>query len=580
MPRRVVIALVALALVVSRVQIVLANRRPASTPPPHRSRRLRLSADARSRSGWATSRASSSRRSTSPSRPGYYREAGPRGDVREQDRSGPRHPRRPGRARHRRRRRHERHPGRQPGHPDPLHHDDLRDVPVDRLREGVVGDHVGGRPRGQEDRHPRPVRLVVDHAPGAARLGGPDARRRRRSSTTRTSGRASRSRRTRSTPRPASRTTSRSSSSSSGTEARRAPCRRHRRAAGPGAHRRHDGPGRQARRDRRRSRNATLRAMDEIAADPSKGVDAAIAAVPGARGRSRRRRRRSSTPRSPRGRRPAAGPTTSVPSIARAGRHRSTYLSTLGIVPNPVTVDRLVQEVGAAGARRRRGIQRRRRILRPWPFAGSCPRAAPDRPFPTDASDTETVRRIAGQLDALPVERARFLAAFAYILTRAAAADMDISHAESRAIEQLVAEHGGLPESQAVLVAQIAHHQSLLYSGTEDYLVTRQFRELATQPTDRLALLRCCYLVGAADDTITAHESDALQQIAKELDIERDASTRSATSSPRSSPRSSRCSTCEATRPTTSRRPRTRRPRRAPRPTARGGSATAIEGRR
>jgi uncharacterized tellurite resistance protein B-like protein len=147
---------------------------------------------------------------------------------------------------------------------------------------------------------------------------------------------------------------------------------------------------------------------------------------------------------------------------------------------------------------------------------------ASDRPFPTDPRDTETVRRIAGELDALPVDRARYLAAFAYILTRAAAADMDISQSESRAIEQLVGEHGGLPEAQAVLVAQIARNQSLLYSGTEDYLVTRQFRELATMD-DRLALLRCCYLVGAADDTITAQESDTLQQIAKELDLDRDA---------------------------------------------------------
>jgi uncharacterized tellurite resistance protein B-like protein len=146
---------------------------------------------------------------------------------------------------------------------------------------------------------------------------------------------------------------------------------------------------------------------------------------------------------------------------------------------------------------------------------------ASDRPFPTDPSDTETVRRIAGQLDALPVDRARYLAAFAYILTRAAAADLDISQAESRAIEQLVAEHGGLPDAQAVLVAQIARNQSLLYSGTEDYLVTRQFRELASVD-DRLALLRCCYLVGAADDTITSLESDTLQQIAKELDLDRE----------------------------------------------------------
>ena len=141
---------------------------------------------------------------------------------------------------------------------------------------------------------------------------------------------------------------------------------------------------------------------------------------------------------------------------------------------------------------------------------------------PADARDTETVRRIAGQLDALPVERARYLAAFAYILTRAAAADMDISDVESRAIERLVAEYGTLPEAQAVLVTQIARNQSLLFSGTEDYLVTRQFRELSSAD-DRLALLRCCYLIGAADDTITAQESDTLQQIARELDLDREA---------------------------------------------------------
>lgn len=161
--------------------------------------------------------------------------------------------------------------------------------------------------------------------------------------------------------------------------------------------------------------------------------------------------------------------------------------------------------------------------LRRYLGAGtSGPEAEDDANARLDARDTETVRRIAGQLDALPVSRARFLAAFGYILTRAAAADLDISHVESEAIEQLVAEHGGLPEAQAILVAQIARNQSLLYSGTEDYLVTRQFRELSTQQ-DREALLRCCYIVGAADDTITAAESDLLQQLAKELDLDRTA---------------------------------------------------------
>ncbi|HSL98368.1 MAG TPA: TerB family tellurite resistance protein [Candidatus Deferrimicrobiaceae bacterium] len=146
---------------------------------------------------------------------------------------------------------------------------------------------------------------------------------------------------------------------------------------------------------------------------------------------------------------------------------------------------------------------------------------APATPGHSQAADTQTVRRIIAELEALPRERARFLAAFAYILTRAAAADLHISEVESREIERLVEEHGKLPEAQAVLVANMAHHQSLLYGATEDYLVTRQFRELSTAE-ERLALLRCCYIVGAADGTISAEESHTLQQIAHELDVERE----------------------------------------------------------
>ncbi len=148
-------------------------------------------------------------------------------------------------------------------------------------------------------------------------------------------------------------------------------------------------------------------------------------------------------------------------------------------------------------------------------------RSAPRPPGPpAETADTETVRRIVRELESLPPERARFLAAFAYILARAASADLHISDVESAVIERLVAEHGGLPEAHAVLVAEIAKAQSTLAGGTEDYVVTRQFRELSG-PEERLRLLRCCYLVGAADDSISSEESSVLQQIARELDVER-----------------------------------------------------------
>ena len=154
----------------------------------------------------------------------------------------------------------------------------------------------------------------------------------------------------------------------------------------------------------------------------------------------------------------------------------------------------------------------------------SAPDSATPAPSPGasggDDSDTDTVRRIVRELEALPPERARFLASFAYVLTRAAAADMEIASVEMAAIERLIGEYGGLPPAQAVLVAEMARTQELLYGGTEDYLVTRQFKALST-PEERVALLRCCYLVGAADDTITASESDTLQEIAYELDLDR-----------------------------------------------------------
>jgi uncharacterized tellurite resistance protein B-like protein len=129
--------------------------------------------------------------------------------------------------------------------------------------------------------------------------------------------------------------------------------------------------------------------------------------------------------------------------------------------------------------------------------------------------DTSTVRRIAGELDRLAPEQARYLAAFAYVLARVAHADLEISDSEVERMESLMAEEG-LSKPQAALVVQLARHQATHFSGTEDYLVTRQFRELAN--TEQcLALLRCLYHVAAAHGHISAREDAAIRQIASEL---------------------------------------------------------------
>ena len=135
------------------------------------------------------------------------------------------------------------------------------------------------------------------------------------------------------------------------------------------------------------------------------------------------------------------------------------------------------------------------------------------------AGDTASVRRIVGQLEALPPDRARHLAGFAYILSRAGNADMVTIDAETSLMEQIVAEHGELPEAQAVLVVEIAKQQERLFGGTEDYLVTREWVE-QTGEDERIALLRCCFLVGAADNSISAEESAVLNEIALELQLD------------------------------------------------------------
>jgi uncharacterized tellurite resistance protein B-like protein len=142
-------------------------------------------------------------------------------------------------------------------------------------------------------------------------------------------------------------------------------------------------------------------------------------------------------------------------------------------------------------------------------------------PTSGSASETATVRQIVARLEALPPERARYLAGFAYILSRAAHADLDITDEETEAIERFVVEHGGLDAAQSVIVVEMAKLQARHHGATEDYLVTREFKRHASAE-QRLAVLRCCFAIAAVDEAIGSHESAAINQIASELEIDRE----------------------------------------------------------
>lgn len=134
----------------------------------------------------------------------------------------------------------------------------------------------------------------------------------------------------------------------------------------------------------------------------------------------------------------------------------------------------------------------------------------------SEAGDTESVRRIVRELDSLETGRARYVAAFAYILSRVANADLDISEEETRKMERVLQQLGHLPEGQAVLAVQIAKAQSRMLGGTENFLVTREFKELAT-PEQCRELLDCLFAVSAVDESISGAEEAQIRQIASEL---------------------------------------------------------------
>jgi tellurite resistance protein len=77
----------------------------------------------------------------------------------------------------------------------------------------------------------------------------------------------------------------------------------------------------------------------------------------------------------------------------------------------------------------------------------------------------------------------------------------------------------GLDEAQAVLVVEMAKMQTRAVGGTEDFLVTREFRSMAT-PEQCRRVLRACFTVASVDGSISALESATVNEIANELGIE------------------------------------------------------------
>ncbi len=135
------------------------------------------------------------------------------------------------------------------------------------------------------------------------------------------------------------------------------------------------------------------------------------------------------------------------------------------------------------------------------------------------STDSDAIASLAEGLGDLPPDRARFVAGFALLLSRIAAADHDVTADEAAMLERLVREKTGLPDAQAALVVERARAHQRRHGGTDDFLVTRELTDRLTYD-EKLSMLDCLFAVAAADERIRTQESNELGRIANELRVE------------------------------------------------------------
>jgi uncharacterized tellurite resistance protein B-like protein len=136
-----------------------------------------------------------------------------------------------------------------------------------------------------------------------------------------------------------------------------------------------------------------------------------------------------------------------------------------------------------------------------------------------ESTDSDSIQQIAAELDRLEPDQSRYIAGFAFVLSRLAAADHVITPDEARLMERLVQEKGELPAEQAALVVEMATRQQRLFGATDDFLVSRELQRSASYE-QRLHLVECLFELAATDERIRGEEADEIARIARELRIE------------------------------------------------------------
>lgn len=127
--------------------------------------------------------------------------------------------------------------------------------------------------------------------------------------------------------------------------------------------------------------------------------------------------------------------------------------------------------------------------------------------------------RTAAALDTMPPDRARYVAAFAYLLARVANVDSHVSPDELDLMHRAVQKEADLTDDESAVIVGLALGDTQRFAGTHNLEVTREFMTLSTHD-QRLGLLRCLFAVSAADDSVATAEDNEIRRITRELKIE------------------------------------------------------------
>jgi uncharacterized tellurite resistance protein B-like protein len=137
----------------------------------------------------------------------------------------------------------------------------------------------------------------------------------------------------------------------------------------------------------------------------------------------------------------------------------------------------------------------------------------------TEDKEFDSLAEAEAALTGLDAKRRRYVACFAYILTRSARADHQVTETEASVMERILAAHTGIPKPQAALVVRLAGQQARRSGGTDDFVITREFDRVASHE-QKVQLVDALFTVSSVDASIVTIEDNEIRRIANELKIE------------------------------------------------------------